>query len=493
MRKPNLGEIARDDHGIAMAKAFTAILLENPDTVMLQRGRDFTLYDELLRDDQVKATFQQRRSAVTSCDWVVDPASDSPADVAAADHLREQLGRLPWDVITDRMLYAIFYGFSVAEMMWTVADGKVEIADIRVRDRGRFKFDTDNALRLADVGHPQGLILPEHKFWLFQAGASHSDNPYGLGLGHSLYWPVFFKRNDIKFWLIFLEKFGMPTTTGRLPGGKIDIASERNKALQALQAIQTDSAVVIPDDMTIELIEAARSGTADYSELYERMDKAISKVVLSQTMTTDDGSSNSQAQVHKGVVAAVIDSDADMLCESFNAGPAQWLTAWNFPAARPPRVWRNTQPEEDRNQRAERDTKIHALGYEPTEQYIEEQYGPGWRKQAAPAQPPNDPAGPLPAEFQEISDLAQSRAGHRADQQALVDGAEYLGSRYQELYGQRIEQILSYLEDTSDVDTFRRQLTSMLTDPPSIDAVDSVRNATWMARLMGVMRGQRAS
>ena len=43
--------------------------------------------------------------------------------------------------------------------------------------------------------------------------------------------------------------------------------------------------------MTIELIEAARSGTADYEALYERMDKAIAKVVLSQTMTTEDGAS----------------------------------------------------------------------------------------------------------------------------------------------------------------------------------------------------------
>jgi hypothetical protein len=30
-------------------------------------------------------------------------------------------------------------------------------------------------------------------------------------------------------------------------------------------------------------LSAARIGTADYRELYERMDKAISKVMLSQT------------------------------------------------------------------------------------------------------------------------------------------------------------------------------------------------------------------
>jgi hypothetical protein len=180
--------------------------------------------------------------------------------------------------------------------------------------------------------------------------------------------------------------------------------------------------------MTVELIEAARSGTADYEALYERMDKAISKVVLSQTMTTDDGSSRAQAQVHQGVADHVIKSDADLLCESFNRGPVRWLTAWKFPNAQPPRVWRHTEPAEDLQARAERDNKIFALGYAPTEQYIEETYGPGWEKKAEPELPPEDPKGPLPAEFTEftefteISELALKRAGHRADQQALVHG-----------------------------------------------------------------------
>jgi phage gp29-like protein len=266
--------------------------------------------------------------------------------------------------------------------------------------------------------------------------------------------------------------------------------SERQKALQALQAIQTDSAVVIPDDMSIELIEAARSGTADYQALYERMDKAISKVVLSQTMTTDDGSSRSQAEVHKGVADWVIKTDSGLLCESFNRGPVAWLSAWNFPSATPPRVKRHTEPAEDLQARAERDNRIFTLGYEPSEQYIEETYGAGWNKKAEPTQPPSDPRGPLPAEFTEISELASRRAGHRADQESLVQAAEYLATQYQALYGKRVEQMLSYLEDTDDVDTFRARLTEMLADVPDELAVGKLRDATWVARLMGRLRGQ---
>ena len=52
-----------------------------------------------------------------------------------------------------------------------------------------------------------------------------------------------------------------------------------------------------------------------------------------------------------------------------------------------------------------------------------------------------------------------------------------------------MEQILGYLEETDDVETFKRQLTGMLEDVPSDDTVTSVRNATWYGRLMGQMRG----
>lgn len=125
----------------------------------------------------------------------------------------------------------------------------------------------------------------------------------------------------------------MPTAAAKLPPGQAKDPIERDKALAALDAIQTDSGIVVPDNIVIELIEAARSGTADYDVLCQRMDKAISKVILSQTMTTDDGSSRSQAEVHQGVARSVIKSDADLVCESLNQQVIKWLTEWNFPNA----------------------------------------------------------------------------------------------------------------------------------------------------------------
>ena len=391
------------------------------------------------------------------------------------------------------MLYGVFYSYSVAECMWATDGHQITVDSVKVRERSRFKFDLDGHLRLINIDHPSGMKLPECKFWVFSAGADHSDNPYGLGLAQALYWPTFFKRNGIKFWLIFLEKFGMPTAAAKLPAGQASDPIERGKALAALDAIQSDSGVVIPDNVVIELIEAARSGTADYDALCQRMDKAISKVILSQTMTTDDGSSRSQAEVHQGVANSVIKSDADLVCESLNQQVVKWLTEWNFPNAKPPRVWRNTEPEEDLVSRADRDNKICTLGYEPTEEYITETYGPGWKKKESSPLPPMGAGMPeLPAEFSEISELTARRAGHRADMQAIVDAAEYLSTKYKDLYGQRVEQLLNYMEETGDMETFKDRVTELMKEPPATKTVETVRNANFFSRLTGVFKNENA-
>ena len=152
--------------------------------------------------------------------------------------------------------------------------------------------------------------------------------------------------------------------------------------MEALEAITTDSAVIVPDDVPLQLIEATRSGAADYESMCDAMDAAISKIVMSQTMTTDDGSRRSQAEVHEGVADAVVKSDADLINERFMRGPLKWWTEWNFPGAAVPRVWRNIEPPEDLNSRAERDVKIKSLGFSPTDEYILETYGEGMGKNA---------------------------------------------------------------------------------------------------------------
>ena len=165
--------------------------------------------------------------------------------------------------------------------------------------------------------------------------------------------------------------------------GKENDQPTRTKVLSALRAIATETGVLLPEGAEVELLEATRSGAADYEAMKNAMDSAIAKIVLSQTMTTDDGSSRSQSETHADVRDMVVKADADLICESFNNTVVKWWFEYNqaaFPNAKPPRLYRNIEPEEDLGKRAERDQKISQLGFEPTEEYIKETYGDGWVK-----------------------------------------------------------------------------------------------------------------
>jgi hypothetical protein len=105
------------------------------------------------------------------------------------------------------------------------------------------------------------------------------------------------------------------------------------------------------------------------------MDAAIAKIILSQTMTTDNGSSRSQAEVHQDVADSVIESDADLICESFNNSVVKWLTDWNFPGAAYPKVWRKLESDPDVGILADTDTKLQGLGISLKPEAIATRYG----------------------------------------------------------------------------------------------------------------------
>jgi phage gp29-like protein len=376
-KAPNLIEYA----GIKGGKDWTrgwintlANYLPTQDPILnLKSGGDLQLYEQVAQDDQVKSCLQQRFRAVTAKDWEVTPGGDKRLDKQAAEHLSMQLSQIKWDDCNEKMLWGVLYGFSAAEMLWGRQDEKVIIADIRVRDRRRFHFDTDQKLRLKTFNDPLGEALPECKFWHFSVGADHDDEPYGRGLGHWLYWPTFFKRNGIRWWMRFLELFASPARKGTYPAGTTE--QQKNVLWDALGNFGQDDRFMIPEGLVIEFLESARNGTVDYKSLCDQMDASIAKIILSQTMTTDNGSSRSQAEVHENVADSVIESDADLLCESFNNGPARWLTDWNYPGAAYPKVRRKLEAAPDLGVLADTDTKLQGLGISLKPEAIAARYG----------------------------------------------------------------------------------------------------------------------
>lgn len=493
IERPQIGlEIATTGDGRDITRPYTGPLLLATDRVLRTRGGgNLEIYEQVKSDWQVKACFEQRRNAVVSAEWQVDAASDRAVDQQAAEWLRTQLQRNSWDRITDRMLWSVFYGYSVAELIWEVqADGKLGWKDIKVRDRRRFRFAPDGALRLLTPSRMfDGEEAKAPYFWHIATGADHDDEPYGIGLAHWLYWPTLFKRNDITLWLTFLDKFAAPTAIGKFQPGATD--GEKARLLAALRAIRSDSGIIIPDGMTAELLEAARSGTADYKVLHDTMDEAIAKAILGQTMTTENGSSKSQAEVHMDVRQDIIKADADLVCESFNNGPVRWATMFNFPNAEPPRVYRVLEEEEDLNSKAERDTKVIGWGFKPSLDYVRETYGDHWEEKAPAAVAdalaavpgaPDPQDAPAFAEPQAIAD-AKAAAQDRID--TLLDAATSFGLDWRTFVEPRVRELQALLDNSFDLDDYKRRVVELAEAPPNSDLADALARCGFAAQLLG--------
>ena len=349
-------------------------LLPQDSILQLRGGYNYELYRDLMRDDQVAAVFTQRRLALVAKPTRVVAGGDRRLDKRAAEMIEATLDHIRWDTVTDRMLYGRFYGYAVAECLWKRDGARVVLDRIKVRDRRRFVFGPDFRPRLLTATNPNGERLPAQKFWWLSTGADHDDEPYGLGLGHWLYWPVLFKRGQITFWLAWADKFGSPTVIGKYPPGSSD--EDKRLVHGAGKAVAHESTVSIPEHLQIELLEAARTGHRSYAELYDRLNAAISKVVIGQTMTADDGASRSQGEVHLTVRDDIVAADARLICDSFNRSVVKWLVDWNFPGAAYPRVERDLDDAPDLKAQAERDEIIiRMMGKRPDTAYIHETYG----------------------------------------------------------------------------------------------------------------------
>ncbi|QOJ20346.1 MAG: DUF935 family protein [Gammaproteobacteria bacterium] len=389
--QPELQEIATSRDGRDITRGWLSALMHAPidDVIVVERGGgDYQVYADVLRDDRVRTGINQRIYGVIAKPWEVKPGGERPLDIEASNFIKKQLSSVEFDRITMKMLYGVFYGFSVGEAM-VARDGARIVLDkardgVKVRNRRRFAFDGEGNLRLKTVNNTMpGELMPDRKFIVATFGADHDDAPYGLGLAHYLYWLVWLKRNVTRFWAFYLDKFSSPTAVGKYPSGTDK--PDQQKLLDALRAIQRDSAVVVPEGMEVILLEALKSSAADHKGFIDQMNEAILMVCLGQTATAQGTAGKLGGDTEREAVKdAILKADSDMLSEQFNRTIITWLTEWNFPGAVPPTVYR-VFSDEDLNARIDRDVKISGMGFRPTLKYIQETYGGDWQESAAPA------------------------------------------------------------------------------------------------------------
>jgi phage gp29-like protein len=378
--------------------------LQPQDEVLLSRGGGgwtaYELYSDIAKDAHLAAVLGKRYGAVVGREWEVKPGDDSAKAQKAADMVRDMLTALAdrgedeengealistssgFDAVSLGLLSATLYGFQPAEIIWDKSDNLIYPSEVKIKDLRRFAFIT------ADLGYKPRLLtwtnqyngdpLPPRKFIFHRFCALPTEDPYGLGLGGRVFFPVFFKRNAVKFWLTFADKFASPTLVGRYPNGTKE--ADRDKLLDALMAFASEAGVAIPDHMQIDLMEASRSTSMNvYDGLVDFCNREISKVILGETGSTDQqgsGGSRARDQVGNEVRIEVAKMDADMLSETINRTIVKWAVQLNMGFDVPlPKVWRKFPELENKVDRTAEAGVISTLttaGFKPTREWVSE-------------------------------------------------------------------------------------------------------------------------
>lgn len=337
-----------------------------------------TLAEEMEeRDGHYASVLSTRKLALAGLDVRVDAASDDARDVAIADAVRAivdapEFGDLVFD-LTD----ALGKGYAVAEILWD-RSGKVWTpVRFEHRDPRFFTWDRDTGreLRLLDAADPvNGVALAPFKFIVYRPRL-RSGLPVRGGLARLVAVAYMCKAWAWKDWMAFADVFGLPMRVGTYgPGAKEeDIA----RLMRAVANLGSDAAAVIHESTKI-VFEAApnTTGAADFFErLAAFWDKQVSKAVLGQTMTADDGASLSQAQVHNDVRMDLLKADAKGLQNTLNEALVRPFVDLNFGPGSYPRLVLHVPEPEDLQQLVDALEKLVPLGLEVEQSVIRDKLG----------------------------------------------------------------------------------------------------------------------
>lgn len=311
LKKPKMKETLVADR---LAGAFGRIGAANPDELVTSRG--YEIYDRMQSDSQVKACLNIKKLSILSRGWQVRPASDAPNDTQIADFVRFCLSEMRGSVIDMlfNVLDALAKGFSVSEINYKLIEdgpykGMIGLDSVKSKDPSNVSFESDEFLNLVSLRHNAApdSRLPIEKFLVYTYQPRY-ESPYGTSDLKAAYRHWWSKDVILRFYNIYLEKFGSPTVLGAYTRGTPK--SQQDDLLKVLDRIQQETAIVLPDDIKVELLEAQRGGESGYLQAVEYHDRQIAKSILGQTLTTDEGmryGSFALAKVHLDVLRMTLE------------------------------------------------------------------------------------------------------------------------------------------------------------------------------------------
>lgn len=392
--------------GIANGRA-AQTLLESERSGGRHQSSVYELFSEMEeKDGHLYSLLQTRLNGLLGLNRELHAGGDSDTDHGVVEFVARAIERLPrFEALLRALLDGVAKGFAVVELLWAYdASGRLVVADWIAHPQEYFLFDDRGQLRLlappfadasATTQQPTGaatfttagrtmgatstaLVPPERKFLALVFGRD-ARNPYGRGLCQRAYWYYWFKKNTLRFWAIYNEKFGAPTAVATYRPGTSD--DERRKLLDVLDSLQSDAGVVVPESVTLRLLESGSrgDGSKSFAAMANFCNDEMARIVLGATLTSGEGNRSGSlalGNVHNSVRQDYIEADARLLAEAINGTLVRWLVDLNFgDEVAAPRWVLDPTPPADLAAQIAIDRELLNIGVELPVSYFHERYG----------------------------------------------------------------------------------------------------------------------
>jgi len=316
---------------------------ENPDQILKKKGA--AVYDEMERKDgHLYAIYETRKVALSMVPWHIAPADNSERAQRIAEFVFQVIDdiRGPFCEKIKASLDGIGKGFSVLEICWApITKGKwknkIGIEDLiwhkqkywEFKER-KFHKDLNQDLIFFKTNTNSRDLIPVPWTKVIHYAFDGYETLYGKAAFEPLYYYYWFKKECWKSWMIYLNRFGFPTTIGTYSA--VAKRNEKQALLDIVQSIQEETGVIIPEGMQIKFLEAMRSGTASYGALSDACNAEESKGILGATQTVQEGKKGSYAlaRAHSDIREIRVDSDTVIIADIYQQQLVNRIVDFNF-------------------------------------------------------------------------------------------------------------------------------------------------------------------
>jgi len=228
---------------------------------------DYSIYEEMLNDDQVSIAMQLKIDLLVGSGWDI-LATDKEQEEKAEEiyYILENEAESPLDEMLEELIKSAFgYGFAITEKVFKQGlKNKLALRKLKTTHPGSWLIHTDeygNVTKYEQGGRKEKAEI-NPKSLIHYINNPQFQNPYGQSDLRKAYEAWFTKRHFVRMYSIFVEKAASPIPTGKFDRNKVSDEAAQRKLFDILKKFQTKTALVYPKDFEVEFLEAKNNGEA---------------------------------------------------------------------------------------------------------------------------------------------------------------------------------------------------------------------------------------